>query len=356
MVPDIVFSERSTGCKTVLQHGQSLASSSFCGGVTNSTSVAGGLLPLGNSNNGVLGGPIASPLPQINEVAIGPLSIGANGVAVTRRLSVQDYYNRTERPKALSGNDNSSLLFPLSIPAMVSSPFGMRVHPIFGNVRMHTGTDLAAPMGTPVVAAYSGRVAVADFMGGYGLAVVIGHSEKSAETLYGHLSEVFVKAGEWVEQGTVIGRVGSTGNSTGPHLHFELRQQTSNGWVAVNSGSFLQQGLTEIHSGFQLGNGFSIADATLINPVNGEWEKLAIPRVLQQGKYATKEDINDSLATLNGLASSELGENVSSSGSLSDGSLSAPSDAVVQSSDSQPSPEPGPWVSPKVLVNDGKND
>ncbi|MEB3231229.1 MAG: M23 family metallopeptidase [Leptolyngbyaceae bacterium] len=343
MTPDMVFSERSTGCKTLLQQGQSLSSSGFCGGVSGSGVATG--LPLGNGNPITLGSPIAQSLPQINQVSIGPLSIGPNGLAVTRRLSVQDYYNRTQQPKALPGNNNSRLMFPLSIPAMISSPFGMRVHPIFGSVRMHTGTDLSAPMGTPVVAAYSGRVAVADFMGGYGLAVVIGHSEKSAETLYGHLSEVFVQAGEWVEQGTVIGRVGSTGNSTGPHLHFELRQQTANGWVAVNSGSYLQQGLANVHAGFQLGEGFSIADASIINPISGEIEKLAIPKVLQLGKDATKEE-EDSLATTNGLTQSTR--------SASENPLRL--DTTVQTSESQPTPQPGAWISPNKLVNDGKNN
>ncbi|MGK7889510.1 MAG: M23 family metallopeptidase [Leptolyngbyaceae cyanobacterium] len=349
MVPDIVFSERSTGCQTVLQQGQAISSSSFCGRVT-SSNVASGLIPLRTGNNTTLGsplaGPFAGPLPQVNEVAIGPLSISSSGLVVTRRLSIQDYYNRTEQPKALPGNNNANLLFPLSIPAMVSSPFGMRVHPIFGNVRMHTGTDLAAPMGTPVVAAYSGRVAVSDFMGGYGLAVVIGHSEKSAETLYGHLSEVFVKAGEWVEQGTVIGRVGSTGNSTGPHLHFELRQQTTNGWVAVNSGSLLQQGLTNVHAGFQLGDSFSIADASLINPTNGELEKLSIPTVLQYGKNATKENISDTLASSDGLTLDLLEDKASSS--------DLTPNLTIQESNPQPSPEPGAWVSPHDLVSDGK--
>ena len=333
-VPDIVLTERSTGCKATLHQGQGVPSSICGGAVSGPLAVAGGN---GNLQPTAFGS-APSPLPQVNSVQIGPLSIGLNGVQITRRLSVQDYYNRTERPHSLSGNDNTNLMFPLSIPALISSPFGLRTHPIFGNVRMHTGTDIAAPMGTPVVAAYSGRVAISDFLGGYGLAVVIGHNEKSSETLYGHLSEVFVKAGEWVEQGEVIGRVGSTGNSTGPHLHFELRKQTTNGWAAVNSGSLLQQGLAKLHEGFQLGPDFSLADAGLLQSVNGEFVKLAVPKTLQQGKNATKEEVSADVTT---SAEQASGQNAESLGQQ----------PMPVTPHEHPQNEPGDWVSPKELVS-----
>jgi murein DD-endopeptidase MepM/ murein hydrolase activator NlpD len=120
------------------------------------------------------------------------------------------------------------------------------MHPITGNPRLHTGTDLGAPLGTPVLAAYAGNVALADFLGGYGLTVVLDHNKFTQQTLYGHLSEIFVQPGERVEQGTVIGRVGSTGNSTGPHLHFETRQLTPEGWVATDSGAELEYSLAQL--------------------------------------------------------------------------------------------------------------
>jgi murein DD-endopeptidase MepM/ murein hydrolase activator NlpD len=101
---------------------------------------------------------------------------------------------------------------------------------------MHAGRDLAAPEGTPVVAALSGRVLSSGLAGGYGLAVEIEHERPRRRTLYGHLSELYVKAGERVRQGEVIGRVGSTGLSTGPHLHFELRLPGDGGWMAVDPG------------------------------------------------------------------------------------------------------------------------
>jgi len=126
------------------------------------------------------------------------------------------------------------MAFPLPIPAALTSAFGWRIHPIFGDRRFHAGIDLGAPQGTPVIAAVSGQVAVANYMGGYGLTVVLENQDVALRNLYAHLSGIAVQPGAWVEQGTVIGWVGSTGNSTGPHLHFEAQQLTANGWVAVD--------------------------------------------------------------------------------------------------------------------------
>lgn len=142
----------------------------------------------------------------------------------------------------------TGLVFPLTVPAPITSLFGWRIHPITGDRRFHAGMDLAAAMGTPVLAAYSGQVETASWMGGYGLAVVLNHNS-AQQTLYGHMSEIFVQPGQWVEKGTVIGRVGSTGNSTGPHLHFELRQLTPQGWVAVDPGLQLQSALSQLVHG-----------------------------------------------------------------------------------------------------------
>ncbi|EKQ70237.1 metalloendopeptidase-like membrane protein [Leptolyngbyaceae cyanobacterium JSC-12] len=160
--------------------------------------------------------------------------------------SLKDFYRRTLRPPGRLGNGNIRLIFPLSIPAPITSLFGWRIHPIFGTPRFHAGTDIGAPIGTPVLAAYAGQVAMADFLGGYGLAVALNHNQGKQQTLYGHLSEVFVKAGELVKQGAVIGRVGSTGNSTGPHLHFEYRELTADGWVALDPGAQLEYALAEL--------------------------------------------------------------------------------------------------------------
>jgi murein DD-endopeptidase MepM/ murein hydrolase activator NlpD len=107
----------------------------------------------------------------------------------------------------------------------ISSRFGLRYHPILKRKRFHEGLDLPRPWGTPVYPARSGRVMRAGWSEGYGLLIVIRHSD-GATTRYGHLSKIFVKPGTWVERGkTLIGRVGSTGLSTGPHLHFEVRDK-----------------------------------------------------------------------------------------------------------------------------------
>jgi murein DD-endopeptidase MepM/ murein hydrolase activator NlpD len=101
-------------------------------------------------------------------------------------------------------------------------------------------------MGTPVLAAYPGEVATADWVGGYGLMVVLRHLDGTQESRYAHLSEIAVKPGERVEQGTVIGRAGSTGLSTGPHLHFEWRHLTERGWTAVDAGLHLEFALENL--------------------------------------------------------------------------------------------------------------
>jgi murein DD-endopeptidase MepM/ murein hydrolase activator NlpD len=141
---------------------------------------------------------------------------------------------------------NTALLFPVSIPATITSVFGWRIHPITGDRRMHSGTDIGAPLGTPVLAAYPGEVAVADRLGGYGLTVILRHEEGTQESRYAHLAEILVQPGEWVDQGSVIGLVGSTGNSTGPHLHFEWRYLTASGWVAVDAGIHLEAAMANL--------------------------------------------------------------------------------------------------------------
>lgn len=89
--------------------------------------------------------------------------------------------------------------------------------------RGHAGLDIAAPWGTPVVAAHTGQVVFAGPNGGYGIQATLEHGYELS-TLYAHLSQIYVASGEQVERGQVIGLIGSTGYSTGPHLHFEIRQ------------------------------------------------------------------------------------------------------------------------------------
>jgi murein DD-endopeptidase MepM/ murein hydrolase activator NlpD len=108
---------------------------------------------------------------------------------------------------------------PLSI-LRVTSGYGMRLHPISGRRKMHTGIDYAAPSGTPVWAVGSGTVQFAGWKGGYGKTIEIRHAG-GVVTRYGHLSRIGVSRGQAVRQHQTIGAVGSTGFSTGPHLHFE---------------------------------------------------------------------------------------------------------------------------------------
>ena len=113
---------------------------------------------------------------------------------------------------------------PIESYTRISSPFGIRVHPITHTVRMHTGIDYAAPQGTRVLAPSDGVVSFRGWKGGYGNAVMVTH-DNGMETLYGHLSAFIsgVDVGTRVNSGAVIGLVGSTGHSTGPHLHYEVR-------------------------------------------------------------------------------------------------------------------------------------
>ena len=107
--------------------------------------------------------------------------------------------------------------------ARLSSPFGMRKHPIDGFNKMHKGTDFAAPLGTPIMASGSGVIKKAGWCGGGGNCVVIKHNS-TYQTIYAHMSKFAkgVRAGVRVKQGQAIGYVGSTGKSTGPHLHYEV--------------------------------------------------------------------------------------------------------------------------------------
>jgi len=108
------------------------------------------------------------------------------------------------------------------VAGTVTSRYGYRIHPIFGVRRFHSGIDIAAPYGTPVKAADGGQIVQAGYFGGYGYSIMVYHGGGFA-TWYAHLSSINVSVGQFVERGQVIGLLGSTGWSTGPHLHFEVR-------------------------------------------------------------------------------------------------------------------------------------
>jgi murein DD-endopeptidase MepM/ murein hydrolase activator NlpD len=116
-----------------------------------------------------------------------------------------------------------SMRWPLDINrTTISSPYGERIHPILLTKKLHTGIDVSAPKGSPVYAAQSGQVIYADWLGSYGMAVMIDHGG-GIITLYGHNSALVATLGQEVKFGDVISKVGSTGRSTGNHLHFEVR-------------------------------------------------------------------------------------------------------------------------------------
>lgn len=104
----------------------------------------------------------------------------------------------------------------------LSSNYGMREHPVIGGLRAHKGIDLAAPTGTPIYATADGLVSKAEWFSSYGNFIAIDHGAE-LETRFAHLSRIAVSSGQRVRKGDLIGYVGSTGRSTGPHLHYEVR-------------------------------------------------------------------------------------------------------------------------------------
>lgn len=202
---------------------------------------------------------IQSPAPgelDLAKAAAGPssnlplhISISRAGDAVgtatfySRSLTVGTGSTIVVSPRKMSANSTFSIALPspLNSPgsssfhdltnmpsrmpvsaSAITSDFGWRRNPISGNFQPHRGMDLAAPSGTPIVATMDGTVAAAGWHGGYGLLVSLDNVE-GLETRYGHLSRLAVSEGQQVRKGDVIGYVGSTGNSTGPHLHYEIR-------------------------------------------------------------------------------------------------------------------------------------
>ncbi|MGK6352314.1 M23 family metallopeptidase [Parapedobacter sp. DT-150] len=119
------------------------------------------------------------------------------------------------------------------------SGFGIRIHPIYKIRKMHAGIDFTAPVGTPIYATGNGKVEAAGPDSGYGRRVIIDHGY-SYKTLYGHMSRFTVKAGQQVRRGDLIGYVGSTGTSTGPHLHYEVHKNNK----PINPINFIYNDLT----------------------------------------------------------------------------------------------------------------
>ncbi len=150
---------------------------------------------------------------------------GGKGAMMTSMPPAADGY-RAAATRATAAYRASGPLAVMPVDGRQTSDFGPRVDPMKGGHGYHTGLDIAAPMGTAVHASGDGVVVRAGTAGGYGNMVVIDHGG-GVETRYAHLSEMAVQVGDRVAAGAVVGGVGSTGRSTGPHLHFEVRRDGS---------------------------------------------------------------------------------------------------------------------------------
>lgn len=144
------------------------------------------------------------------------------GQRLTIPGGVTDIPRRMALSRSLSSAISIARGFLWPARGRVTSGFGFRQHPIFGTREMHTGIDIGAPNGSPVFAAQAGRVTVAGYEAGYGRLVVIDHGD-GVTTWYSHLSVIDVRVGQLVQYGELVGQIGSTGFSTGPHLLFEIR-------------------------------------------------------------------------------------------------------------------------------------
>ena len=173
-------------------------------------------------------------------------SIAANKVMIEKLNKDKNYYEKTERELARQSesiqnmiasltNKNSSsssqiqvssktFIRPISGP--ITSPFGYRIHPIFKSRIFHSGIDIGGPNGGAIKASNDGKVIYTGWYGGYGKVVILDHGVidgKPITTLYAHMSSIAVSNGQYVKKGQTVGREGSTGYSTGPHCHFEVR-------------------------------------------------------------------------------------------------------------------------------------
>lgn len=162
----------------------------------------------------------ASPASTLLRVVVPDVEAHAAAALVPAHASALGGDLAGGAPRTAVAGGTGARVWPLAAP--VTSGFGTRVHPVTGVARLHAGLDLGAPTGTPIRAAAAGTVIAAGGMGGYGNTVDLRHADGTV-TRYAHQSRLLVGVGQTVAAGQVIGLVGSTGVSTGPHLHFEVR-------------------------------------------------------------------------------------------------------------------------------------
>lgn len=176
---------------------------------------------LANSSASAAAAEIAAPIQENRNAPLG------GGDAQFRQLFAQWQSMDGSNPTGTTAAPApiASVSVPSRMPlegAHMSSGYGMRTHPVLGGRRAHAGIDLAARTGTPIYATADGMVSKAENFSSYGLYVSIEHGAE-LQTRYAHMSRIAVAAGQRVKKGDIIGYVGSTGRSTGPHLHYEVR-------------------------------------------------------------------------------------------------------------------------------------
>lgn len=163
---------------------------------------------------------------QESEEGLGGKYIPLKNIELSDEELNQKFKNANIKVNLWEGLAKATKMLPLGAPVKtrirITSPFGVRADPFLKTPAMHTGIDFGGKMGTPLYATASGKVIQAGPRGDYGLAVEVDHG-LGFTTLYGHLSKVSVKKGDIIEEGTKVGLAGSTGRSTGTHLHYELR-------------------------------------------------------------------------------------------------------------------------------------
>jgi murein DD-endopeptidase MepM/ murein hydrolase activator NlpD len=169
------------------------------------------------------GGPPAAP-PRPERPATVPPLVAVGDLALE---------GQSPGPGEAAARPPEPLHYPLARSASEQDPWGWRFSSARGAWRMHTGVDLIAPEGTPVLAVQAGRVQRVDLISGYGLTVLIDHGG-GWSSLYAHLLETSVSSGESLRAGQPLGLVGQSGNASGPHLHLEVRQRQPQGLVAVD--------------------------------------------------------------------------------------------------------------------------
>jgi murein DD-endopeptidase MepM/ murein hydrolase activator NlpD len=170
-----------------------------------------------------LGGAISKQMQSPLETQLGEALTSLEASPYRARASRQAQPGQTSQPAqpvqpAAPSHEDSGL--PVS--GIISSPEGWRHDPINGETRYHAGTDIAAPLGTPIHAVAEGRVIESGRKNGYGNTVVV-QTDDGRKMLYAHNNQNFVRVGDWVSRGDTIAEVGSTGRATGPHVHFEVK-------------------------------------------------------------------------------------------------------------------------------------